>query len=62
MNLIIQMSGSSTLQFQKTYVTYYTINRHCGHEYLGTPEIPKASLVGLNSIQREVKEEKTDHK
>lgn len=56
------MSGSGTFQFQKIFVTYYVINKHCGHQYLWTPDIPKASLVGLISIQKEVKEEKIDHK
>lgn len=56
------MSGSGTLEFQKIHVTYYAINKHCGHQYLWTPEIPKASLVGLNSIHKEVNEEKTDDK
>lgn len=41
-------SGSNTLQFQKICVVYYAINRHWGHQHLGRPEIPTASLVGLN--------------
>lgn len=52
----MEVSGSSYLQYHKIYVIYYVINQQCSHQYLQIPDIPKASLSGLNSIQKEAKE------